>query len=190
MNVVIIGPMALTGILYKAETTPQRNIEMRAKKMPLSLLNKREFFKSLKSTEIKTMPRNIIAIEIMRMGDNFSPKNKTENKTVMSMEELAIGEITPIFPRFIALKKSKSGIYPKKAMPREMSAYLKEKTAPLKFNKKTGSKIATIKTPLQKVTLTLPSVREGFCDIPLLKPKPNMAMTPNNTPNTVVFIKL
>jgi len=82
-----------------------------------------------------------------------------------------------------------SGRYPRRAMPREISVYLKERTPLLKFKRKIGNNIISIKTPLQKVILTLPNAREGFCDMPLLKPKPNIEIMPSNTPNIFEFIK-
>lgn len=103
MKDVNIGPKTVTGILYKKNTNPHKKQVIRAYGTPLDTLNNEEFFKSLKSSEIKTIPKRIDTIANNCMVDNVSPKKIIENNTVKMTEEFAIGDMIPTFPDCNAL---------------------------------------------------------------------------------------
>jgi hypothetical protein len=63
MKDVTIGPKTLIGILYKKKTIPHKKQVINANRTPLAILNKKEFFKSLKSSDTSIIPKIIRSIK-------------------------------------------------------------------------------------------------------------------------------
>ena len=97
------GPNTITGILNRKYTRPHNTHEIRANGTPLEILNRWEFFKSLKSSEINTIPLIIARIEIICVNVNDSLKKTIESKIIKITDELAMGDIIPTLPTFNAL---------------------------------------------------------------------------------------
>ena len=87
MNVVRIGPITITGILKRKYMSPHNKQVIKACGIPLEVLRKWEFFKSLKFIEISVMPEIIRRTENACIADKDSLKKIIENRIVNITEE-------------------------------------------------------------------------------------------------------
>lgn len=110
MKEVNMGPKTVTGILKRKNTIPHKKQLVKAYGMPLDILNRLDFFKSLKFKEINMMPITIKIIDAICSGDNDSLKKTIESITVNITEEFAIGETIPTFPTFNPFRKVANGM--------------------------------------------------------------------------------
>lgn len=150
--------------------------------MPLARLKILEFFMSLKLIETSMMPKTINKIEPDWTAFNDSLKNRIENRTVNIIEEFAIGDIIPNFPRLNAFKNVDKGMKARTDMANAIRIYFDENVVP---DRKKGSNrinIRHMKMPLKKTAFLTPSLFAGIGDRELLNPKPIIEIRPKMMP--------